>query len=316
MDKNRKILIAVLAMLALSSVVAILDISLRMPVNTQKAPTVSMRPSGPGVAVVHLQGAIEMQSQGAFGMVSGSTATLQRLEEVAKDSNIKAIVLRINSPGGTVAASEELFQKVWRIRRQNNIPIVASLGEVAASGGYYVAAACNHIMANHGTVTGSIGVILVSPNLKDLFKRFGIDMNVIKSGSFKDVLASHRDLTADEKAFLQEMVDSSYSKFLRDVALGRGMNQSDIEPWADGRVFNGEKALELKLVDSLGTFDDALLKAKELAGLDEDAPVYSTSSQPWKMFLKQLEQRITVGSFLNRFLENSETLQMEYRWSR
>jgi len=156
------------------------------------------------------------------------------------------------------------------------------MGDVAASGGYYIASACNYIVANYGTITGSIGVIVYSPNLKNLFDKFGIGMNVIKSGKYKDILAAHRDMTLDERLLIQEMIDLSYNKFIRDVALGRNMNQDDIRRIADGRVMNGETALKNKLIDNLGTFEDAIMKAKELASLHAEAPVYEQYDSPFR----------------------------------
>ncbi len=139
-------------------------------------------------------------------------------------------------------------------------------------------------------MTGSIGVIVYSPNLRRLFDKFGIQMNVIKSGKYKDILSTHRDMTGEERALLQEMIDSSYGKFIKDIAVGRNMSESDIIKIADGRVMSGTTALENKLIDQNGTFEDAIAKARELAGLDEDSPVYEESTSPFNEIFGQLNR--------------------------
>jgi protease-4 len=274
MERQRKIIVAILALLALIAVIAVVDVGLKIEKKSKTNITLKMPQFGPGVAVIRIEGSIEMSGpRGLFADSSGAEAIIKRLGEIEKDSSIKAVVIRINSPGGTVAATQEIYEKIWKLRKKNII-LVASMGDVAASGGYYIASACNYIVANYGTITGSIGVITMSPNLKRLFDKFGIQMNVIKSGKYKDILSTSRDMTAEERSLLQEMIDLSYNKFIKDIALGRNMSQEDIRPVADGRVMNGETALKNRLIDQLGTFEDAILKAKELAALDADAPVY------------------------------------------
>lgn len=293
MERQRKIMVSILALLALFAIIAIVDIGLKIEKKNNSEIKLALPEFGPGVGIVRVDGAIEMSgSSGPFGIPQGAEAVIKRLGELEQDDNIKAVVLRINSPGGTVAATQEIYEKIWKLRKKNII-IVASMGDVAASGGYYIASACNYIMANYGTITGSIGVIAFSPNLKRLFDKFGIQMNVIKSGKYKDILATHRDMTPEERSLLQEMIDLSYNKFVRDIALGRNMNQEDIRPIADGRVMNGETALKNKLIDQLGTFEDSILKAKELAALDADAPVYDQVDSPFQELF---------GSIKNLFL--------------
>lgn len=281
MERQRKLMIAILVMLVLFAVIAIIDVSFRIDKKSSIEVKMKMPQFGPGIAVVRVDGPIEMSSQSGFGTLSrGAEAVVKRLDDLGKNDEIKGIVLRINSPGGTVGATQEIYQKLWKLRKKN-IVIVASMGDVAASGGYYIASACNHILANYGTITGSIGVITYSPNFKKLFDKYGIGMNVIKSGKHKDILSSHRDVTPEERKLLQELIDSSYNRFIKDVALGRNMNESEIIPVADGRIMDGETALEQGLIDGIGTFEDSIYKAKELAGLDENAPVYEEVSSPF-----------------------------------
>jgi len=313
MDRNRKILISILAMLVLSSVVAILDITINIQ-QKNKGIGLSIPQTGPGIGIVRVDGVIRMSGQrGLLGMdAGGAEAVIQQLDNFEHDPNIRAVVLRINSPGGTVAATQEIYQKLWKLRKKN-IPLIASMGDVAASGGYYIASACNIIIANYGTITGSIGVIAESTNFKKLFDKIGIKMNVIKSGKYKDVMSPHRDMTNAERQLIQEIIDSSYKKFLADVALGRNLNQSEIAPYADGRVFTGYKAMKLKLVDKIGTFEDAIAKAKAMGKLPEDAPVYTNQKTPLEEFLVSLKGMFQGNSILNSFKSKNSNL-LEYRY--
>jgi protease-4 len=312
MDKQRKIMTAILVLLALTALIAIIDISLKIDKKNKSDFKMSFRDFGKGIEIVRIEGPIEM-SDGSktFGIPQGTESIIKQLSNIENNSDIKGVVLRINSPGGTVAATQEIYEKIWKLRKKNII-IVASMGDVAASGGYYVASACNYIMANYGTITGSIGVIAYSPNLKRLFDKLGIEMNVIKSGKYKDILSSHRDITQAERTLIQEMIDQTYNKFIKDIALGRNMNQEDILPIADGRVMNGETALNHKLIDQLGTFEDAVMKAKELAELDPAAPVYEQNVSPFREILDSMR-----NIFFGRFSVKNELFynldRIEYR---
>ncbi len=314
MDRNRKILISILALLVLSAVLAIIDISLTMQGVKKEIYPISIPQIGPGVGIVRITGPIMFTDNGdPFSFKYGAETVLSRLHELEQDSRIKAIVVRINSPGGTVAATQEIFQKLLRLRKKN-IVLVASMGDIAASGGYYVASACNYILANHGTITGSIGVIAVSPNLKGLFEKLGIKMNVIKSGKYKDLLSAYRDLSADERDLIQRMVDSSYKKFLKDVSLGRNIAISEIEPHADGRVMNGQSALEYKLIDTIGSFEDAIAQAKEKADLPEDAAVYDEIKSPLEQLFMSMENFFNRGTRLEERLKIKNYSMIEYRY--
>lgn len=312
MEKQRKITLAILIMLVLISIIAVVDISTRVEKKHSIQAGMDMMAMGPGVAIVRIEGPIELTGPAGFmGKPSGAEAVVKRLADIEKDSNIKAVIIRINSPGGTVAATQEIYHKILALRKKNII-VVASMGDIAASGGYYVASACSYIVANYGTITGSIGVIAYSPNLKNLMDKFGIKMNVIKSGKYKDILATHRDMSNEERALLQEMIDLSYHKFVSDIALGRNMNQNDIYPVADGRVMSAETALKYKLVDQLGTFDEAINKAKELAGLDADSPVYEERLSPFNEIFGTMDNFFSGRLFESRIVDT--THRIEYRY--
>jgi protease IV len=316
MDRNRKILISILALLVLSSIIAIVEISMNM--QQKRGPGISLPGPriGPGVGIVRVEGAIDMiGASSLMGMTRGAEGIISRLDEMENNGDIRAVVVRINSPGGTVGASQEIYEKLWKLRKKN-IPLIASMGEIAASGGYYVASACNYIVANHGTLTGSIGVIAMSPNLKKLFEKIGIDMQVIKSGRYKDILSSFRDISPEERQLIQEIIDSSYRKFLKDVARGRNMNESDIQPVADGRVMSGETALKHKLVDMLGTFEDAVDKARKMAKLPEDSPVYDEGRTSIEQLLFRMQVIFGGGAFMERELRTlryENNYRLEYR---
>jgi len=198
--------------------------------------------------------------------------------------------------------------------RVKGIILVASMGDIATSGGYYVASACNKIVANHGTITGSIGVVAVSPNIKRLFDKMGIKMNVIKSGRYKDTFGMFRDMSQEEKNLIQDMIDSSYKKFLKDVARGREQNQSDIKPYADGRVMIGEKALQYKLIDMIGDFEDAINKAREIAKLPENSPVYDEGKTPFQQFLMNVQGIFKSGNIIDRNIDYNNIYRIEYRY--
>ena len=307
-----------MALLVLSTVVAIIDITTSIKEDSPgKKFSMTAPQFGPGVGLVRVSGPIDMEgSSSPFAPPSGAMAVVDQLDRLSKNSDIRAVVVRINSPGGTVGASQEIYQKIWKLRKKN-IPVIASMGDIATSGGYYIASACDFIMANHGTITGSIGVIALSPNMTGLFDKLGISMNVIKSGPYKDSLASYRNLSAGERRLLQEMINTSYEKFVEDVSLGRNMPQRAIRPYADGRVFTGMAAKKYKLIDEIGTFEDAVNKARELAGLSENAPFYKGGDNPLEDFFMGL-QGVMKGFSGEKFLREAagygDAYRLEYRY--
>ncbi|GBC82725.1 Putative signal peptide peptidase SppA [bacterium HR10] len=213
------------------------------------------------VAVVAIEGIITDTSFGA-----SREHILQALERV-EEMKARALVVRINSPGGTVGACQEIHQAIRRLRQNRRIPVVASLGDVAASGGLYVAVACQKIVANPGTITGSIGVVLKANNLRGLYQKLGVESEVIKSGPYKDALSTFRPLTEEERALLQEVIDDTYAQFVDAVADGRGLSSESVRTIADGRIFTGQQAKAYGLVDELGNVQRAVELAAEMAGI-------------------------------------------------
>lgn len=195
------------------------------------------------------------------GVILDSKKTLKRLEHFEEDNSIKAVVLRLNSPGGAVAPAQEIFEAVRHYKK----PIIASMASVAASGAYYIACGANEIFANPGSITGSIGVIMEFANLSKLYDWAKIQRYVIKTGKFKDAGAEHRDMTPEERALMQAMIDDVLVQFKAAVAKGRKLSMSEVNQVADGRIFSGAQALRAKLVDRLGGLQDAINEAASRA---------------------------------------------------
>ena len=215
------------------------------------------------------------------GTIGGDTLGLLRVDGVIRDvdwymeqvgllrdnDRVRAVVLRINSPGGAIAPTQELYDEILKLRDAK--PVVVSMGTVAASGGYYLSCASDWIISNPGTVTGSIGVIMEFTNLQDLFGKLGIDSRTIKSGKFKDTGHPFREMTEEEVELITVMIEDTYDQFVEAVIEGRPVEYDEILPYLDGRVFTGRQAHELGLVDELGNINLAMEKAAELAGLPE-----------------------------------------------
>jgi len=210
---------------------------------------------GPKVAVLDIS-----------GIITKSDATIQLIHIFRDDPNVKAIVLRINTPGGSVAPVQEIFTELNKLDK----PIVTSMGGTAASGGYYIACAADTIVANPGTLTGSIGVIMQFTKMKGLFEKVGFEQQIIKSGEFKDAGSAFRDLTAEEKAALQETVDDVYNQFVDAISQSRAehLTRDEILKLADGRIYSGKQAQSHKLVDQLGNLQDAIKIAGKLGNID------------------------------------------------
>jgi protease-4 len=186
------------------------------------------------------------------GPILDSHQAVSDLKIFSEDPLVKAIVVRIDSPGGGVAPSQEIYNAVKRVREEHNKTIVASMGTVAASGGYYIAVASDRILANPGTLTGSIGVIMQVANFEELLKKIGVQSLVIKSGRYKDLGSPFRPMTEDDRRLMQSVMDDVHKQFIEAVATGRSLDVGDVEPLADGRVFTGLQAKDFLLVDDLG----------------------------------------------------------------
>jgi len=218
------------------------------------------RTSSDKIAVLSLEGVIQDTGSGSMFDTSGydHQRFLKMIEEAGKDKSVDGIVLRVNSPGGGVVESAEIHKKIEEVQKDTDKPVYVSMGNTAASGGYYVAAPADKIVANPATLTGSIGVIMESINYTELADQLGIDFNTIKSGEYKDIMSGSRKMTSEEKELLQEMVDELYDEFVEVIVDGRDMPESKVRDLGDGRVYTGKQAKENKLVDELGTMEDTI----------------------------------------------------------
>ncbi len=206
------------------------------------------------------------------GEITSSTDFIRQLKKYDKDQSVKAIVLHIDSPGGAVAPSQEMYEEILKIRQNGKI-VVASFGSVAASGGYYVGCAADKVVANPGTLTGSIGVILSFPTAQKLMEKIGLNWETVKSGELKDVGSFSRPMTTEDERMLKAVIDDTYEQFVEAVAKGRNRDKEEIYPFADGSIFTGRQAYNIGLVDTLGSFEDAVSIAGEMAGLGPDPDI-------------------------------------------
>jgi protease-4 len=218
------------------------------------------------------------------GEIFYDQSKIEELEDYAANDHVKAVVLHINSPGGGVAASQELYHTVRRLRAKK--PVVACMGEVAASGGYYVACAADSIVAHEGTITGSIGVIATFLRTEELFQKIGLDVTVVKRGKYKDIGSPYRKMSQEEKEYIGRLLDKVYKQFVAAVSEGRGMSESEVLEVAEGRLFSGEEALEKGLVDKLGTLKDAVDMAARMGGIEGTPKI--VRRRPRKTLLERL----------------------------
>jgi protease IV len=252
--------------------------------------------AGEGVGVLRIEGTIDDSRD--------IVAELKRFKEAPW---IKAVVVRIDSPGGAVAPTQEIFEEIQKARRKK--PLIASMGGMATSGGYYIASGCEKILANPGTLTGSIGVIMQLANFEDVMKKIGVKGYNIKSGANKDIGSPFQPLSPEGREILQSLVDNVHRQFVAAVAKGRSMDESKVRKLADGRVYSGAQARELGLIDQFGTLDDAIDFAARRVGLEANPAVYysHTEEEHWweRMFFGVFGSRLPMG----------ERNWLRYEWS-
>jgi protease-4 len=244
--------------------------------------TVTLSSGGQKIAAVEMIGAFYT-----------SERIVRQFKALGEQKSVKAIVLRIDSPGGTVGSAQEIYEAVKRIR-DGGKPVVVSMGDVAASGGYYAACGADTIMANSGTTTGSIGVIAEFPSIDGLLDKLGIKVNVVKSGRYKDTGSPYRSLSDEDRTYLQSWIDDAYDQFVEVVAKERKLSKPKVLQLADGRVFTGRQAKETGLVDLLGTYEDAVNLAAKMAGIQGKPSVVKMVSRK--------------GTLLDLFFQESERI--------
>lgn len=304
MNSRRALVLGIIVLAVISAAVLVV-----------RTPRTSGQPSGERVMVVRLYGTIQETGGGVFGATGVITpaAVKRQLDLAERSPAIRAVVLRVSSPGGSIAASQAIYDMIKRFEK----PIVVSMGDTAASGGYYIAAAADGIVAHPGTITGSIGVITAMTKLDELYEKLGIEVEIIKSGRHKDMF--QRPLTEEERALLQSLNDEAWRQFIEAVAEGRGLEPDFVRELATGEVFIGTRAYELGLVDRLGDLDDAVAFAGELAGLTDPVPYEPPGPTPWQQFFGLIgEMRSLLQSralFPADWLYSFEGVpRMRYQW--
>ena len=227
------------------------------------------------------------------GVILSSEDLLNKLESFEKNDEILGLILRINSPGGAVAPVQEVFDKLLKIREKK--PVYSSVETLAASGGYYLAAASDRIFANKGSIIGSIGVIFQFVRYQELFKKIGLDPVVIKAGKYKDILSPYREVRPVEREMIQNLVDDAHQQFVADIASGRGLAQKEILPLADGRIFTAKQSLEYNLIDELGNLDFVVDKLKQELELKKVQLIYPKEN--WRDYLEKLGASFGLSQF-------------------
>ncbi len=259
-----------------------------------------------GIVIEKINGVIQFNmSQNMLGIQEpGIRGLIDRIYGYADNNKIKGMILRINSPGGTVGSVQEIYNAIIYFRKKGK-KVVASFGDLAASGGYYVASACDKIVSNPGTITGSIGVIISSPSFVNLFKKIGLGYNVIKSGKHKDILSSYREMTPEEKRLIQGVVDNAYMQFVRAVSKGRKIPIKKIKKYADGRIFTGEQAKKIGLVDMLGDLHASIRIIGELTGLGKNPNIIRQQKSPIQQLIGMVEKKKNFAEAIFHMYEKS-----------
>jgi protease IV len=242
------------------------------------------------------------------GLIIDSQEIVRQLNDFRKDDKVKAVVLRIDSPGGVVGPSQEIYAEVKKLAARKKV--VVSMGSIAASGGYYIAAPASLILANPGTITGSIGVLMRFSNMEGLMGKIGMKSFTLKTGKYKDVGSPVRPMTEEDKAMLQNVIDSTHAQFVKAVAEGRKLPLADVRAIADGRIFTGEQAMALKLVDRLGTLQDAIAEAGKLAGITGE-PELIRPPKKKKLLLDMLVEETAARIGISARQENDFSVNYE-----
>lgn len=303
--KEKTIALVLIALCALAALVAMIKPgtkTLAKESNDLKIDTQLIKKTigGKKIKVIPLEGIIydSFSSRSAFRADYNAAFMRKHLYKALEDDATKAVILRVNSPGGTVATSQELYSLVLKLREQGK-PVVVSMSDLCASGCYYIASAADKIVANKGSLTGSIGVISQGLNYKGLMDKLGLRDQTIKAGKFKDMGSGARALGAEEKAILQALIDNSYKQFLEDISFSRSIEMSKLEKIAQGLVYTGEQALEVNLVDELGTYEDAKLATRALLKKmgHKDPETYELEELWKKSKLKSIEDIFDMNPF-------------------
>jgi protease-4 len=290
MERNKLILFLTFFLAISASFIGIVNIGLYSTSNKYSASTGASFFQGSQVTAILVRIEGEIHSGRSTYSSVGSESILAKLREIEKMPNVKGILIEINSPGGTVAASQEIYNELMHLRKTKKI--VVSMKDVAASGGYYIASAADSIFAESGTITGSIGVIAMSPNIKGLMDRYGVEMRVFKAGKYKDSLSPFRDSTDEEVVLMNKMLKDTYTRFIEDIAKGRNKTVASIEELAEGKIYSGDDAFRNKLVDDIGGRRQALIKLSELCQYEGEIPLLEEQEDPIDRILSSISGKL------------------------
>jgi len=300
MNTNRTILLFVLIFTLASTILSMVHIAIQAKSKITKTGNVNVfKNSLDSAILLKVEG--EIHSGKSTYQSTGADTILAKLREIEDNNEIKGVLIEVNSPGGTVGASQEIFEQLMYLREKKNKKVVVSMKDLAASGGYYIASAADYIYTEAGTITGSIGVITVSPNISGLLKKHSIEMRVYKAGKYKDILSMFKDSTEEEDSIIEGLLSDTYNRFIADVARGRKKKVSLIEKLAEGKIYSGEAAVKNKLVDEIGGRREALSKLSELCGVS-NLQLLEDDESPFDRFFNIMGSKLSLAvGFGNTF---------------
>ncbi len=299
--KKESVIIGIL--LTLFTLSVLIGVSDRLPLKNKAKGESLLHPKK--IGLIYLTGPITMDSGPSPFSPNSSDSVVDTIAEFTKTNSVHALIIRINSPGGTVGASQELYGEIMRFKKQTGKPVIISIGDVGASGAYWTALAGDVIFANPGSMVGNIGVIMSNLNFGDAANKWGIKMNTLKSGPHKDILSSWRDMTPEDRKILQSMIDDVYTQFVTTVATSRKMPYETAKALADGRVYTGNQAKAVNLIDHTGTLSDVIEFTKQKVGIKGEAELVTQEDPTLQQFLhlwKQHSQlQFNIPDLLNSF---------------
>jgi len=285
MERNKYLLWFIFLFTGLSVIIGLFSLKPTPPKNYNKFGNVKIFEDS--IYLLKIEG--EIHSGKSTYTTTGASTVLEQLREIEDKNEIKGIIVEINSPGGTVGASQEIFEELLYLKKSKKI--VVSMKDVAASGGYYIASASDFIFAEPGTVTGSIGVIAMSANIAGLLEKYNVKVNVYKKGKYKDILSMFKDPSVEEREIIQSLLESTYRRFIKDISRGRNIPEKEVEKFAEGKIFSGEDALKNKVIDGIGGRREAQAKISELLGIKETLPIVEEEENPLDKFFNVINNK-------------------------
>lgn len=261
------------------------------------------------IALIEISGEIYYASPTQSFIKKDASYIVSRIKNFSQRSDIKGILIKINSPGGSVAAVQEIYNQILEMKKKYNKPFVCYIQELCASGGYYIASACDRIVSSEGSVIGSIGVLLQVGNINELLKKIGVKVEVIKSSKYKDIGSMYRDMLPEEKQILENIVNSAYEQFVDAVAKGRNLPKEQVMQFADGRIFIAPQAKQLFMIDEIGTEEKAIDELKKLAKITEEVEIIKETSTPFDIFRQFLSEFLDVNPVVSKITQKKFRLE-------